>query len=130
MRAYVFQDGNPLPIALTIKTCRILFDVWDEVYRISISQAGLARMDTAAPNLEGVSRRCGSVRNFGLVDRSVLQPWTSYYVAVVVDVDPTWPSFWPWVDQWIANPTGPMIPFNTPTSSRSQMAFRTASFVP
>ncbi|MBI5535618.1 MAG: hypothetical protein HY898_23005 [Deltaproteobacteria bacterium] len=129
MRAYVFQDRTSFPVALTIKTCRIVYDVWDEYYRLSISQSGAASMEARAPNLEGVLRRCGRVTDFGLVDRGMLQPGVSYYVAVVVDVDPT--TMWQHrLDRWIANPTGPMIPFDATTNGISRMTFRTASFLP
>ena len=31
MRAYVFREGETNPVALTVRTCRIVYDLWDEV---------------------------------------------------------------------------------------------------
>ena len=43
MRAYVFREGGSAALAATYKICRVTFDLWDEVYRIEISQTGLVR---------------------------------------------------------------------------------------
>src|ERR1041385_5806331 len=40
MRVYVFREAGGDPIALTAKTCRIVYDLWDEVFRIQLTQPG------------------------------------------------------------------------------------------
>ena len=35
-RAYVFPDRASVPLSLSAQTCRIVFDLWDEVYPTSI----------------------------------------------------------------------------------------------
>src|SRR6185295_18789426 len=40
MRGYVFRESGGDPIALTAKTCRVVYDLWDEVFRIQITQPG------------------------------------------------------------------------------------------
>src|SRR5688572_21518302 len=37
MRGYVFRETGGDPIALTAKTCRIVYDLWDEIFRIQIT---------------------------------------------------------------------------------------------
>ncbi|HVH45601.1 MAG TPA: hypothetical protein VM925_24775, partial [Labilithrix sp.] len=46
MRAYVLREGEPNPVALAVRTCRVVYDLWDEVYRLKISGPGGER-DTA-----------------------------------------------------------------------------------
>jgi len=81
MRAYVFRDGGGPALAATYKTCRVIFDLWDEVYCLEISQTGSLDLVTAYPSLEGVLRRCAEADRLAVVARSVLRPDVSYYVA-------------------------------------------------
>ena len=56
--AYVLRDGGGPWVAATFKTCRVIFDLWNEVYRIELSQAGAPKEDQVSATLEGVLRRC------------------------------------------------------------------------
>ena len=40
MRGYVFRETGGDPIALAAKSCRIVYDLWDEVFRIQLAQPG------------------------------------------------------------------------------------------
>ena len=73
MRAYLWKDGESSPVALAVRTCRIVYDLWDEVYRIKLGEAGRER-DTAVYSIEnGVQRQCAEARDLPVVDRSFLE---------------------------------------------------------
>ena len=40
MRAYVLEEGKDEPVALAVRSCRVTYDLWDEVYRIKITGPG------------------------------------------------------------------------------------------
>ncbi|MCA9586651.1 MAG: hypothetical protein KC657_14950, partial [Myxococcales bacterium] len=61
MRAYLLREGDESPVALAVRSCRVVYDLWDEVYRIKATTTGGER-DGAALNLEGVLRQCAEVR--------------------------------------------------------------------
>ena len=91
MRAYVFREGSSDPIALAIRTCRVVYDLWDEVYRIKVTGPGGER-DLAAINVEGVLRQCAEARDLPVVDRSLLRRGTAHFLGVIVDVNPISPE--------------------------------------
>jgi len=105
MRAYVFEDGTNSLVALSIRTCRIAFDLWDEVYRIRIASSAGQRQ-SAAVNVEGVLRQCAEVRDQPLVDRSLLQPNKSYYLGVLVEVNPVSEEMLNQMHNWVSRPGG------------------------
>jgi hypothetical protein len=105
MRAYVFREGEVNPVALTVRTCRIVYDLWDEVYRLKITGPGVDR-DTAAINVEGVLRQCAEARDLPVVDRPLLTAGRAHFLAVIVDVNPVSPQMLAQMRQWVSRPTG------------------------
>ncbi len=105
MRAYVFRDEDATPVALTVRTCRVVYDLWEEVYRLKITGPGVDR-DTAAINVEGVLRQCAEARDLPVVDRPLLVASKAHFLAVIVDVNPVSPQMLAQMRQWVARPTG------------------------
>jgi hypothetical protein len=105
MRAYVFREGDTNPVALTVRTCRVVYDLWDEVYRLKITGPGIDR-DTAAINVEGVLRQCAEARDVPVVDRPLLTAGRPHFLAVIVDVNPVSPQMLAQMRQWVSRPTG------------------------
>ncbi len=105
MRAYVFREGEATPIALAVKTCRIVYDLWDEIYRIKVTEPGRER-DTAAVNLEGVLRQCAEARDLPVVDRTLLGAGTPHFLGAIVDVNPISPQMLEQMRRWMSRPTG------------------------
>jgi hypothetical protein len=105
MRAYVWKDGESTPTDLVARSCRIVYDLWDEVFRIEITERGGVR-NTAVVNADGVARLCADARDMPMVDRSALTAGQSYFLAVIVDVDPVDPKTLALLRAWVTHPTG------------------------
>jgi hypothetical protein len=105
MRAYVLREGDDAPIALAVRTCRIVFDLWDEVYRIKVSGPGGER-DLAVLNVEGVLRQCAEARDLPVVEKGLLKPDKPHFLGVIVDVNPVSPQMLEQMRTWVARPTG------------------------
>lgn len=105
MRAYVLEEGQTDPLALAVRTCRVTYDLWDEVYRIKLSGPGGER-DTAAINVEGVLRLCTEARDLPIVDKSLLRANKPHFLGVIVDVNPISPQMLEQIRRWVARPTG------------------------
>ena len=105
LRAYVFRDGDAVPVALAVRTCHIVYDLWDEVYRIQVTDPGRTR-DTAAVSVEGVLRQCAEARDLPVVDRSLLKTGSAYFLAAIVDVNPISPQMLEQMRRWMSRPTG------------------------
>lgn len=146
LRAYVFNEAGGPSVALAFKACRVIFDLWDEVYRIEISQAGASDTVAASPTVEGVLRRCAEAERLPVVARAALPPGSKYYVGCIVDVNPLSPDMLDRIKRWVSRPTG--APTSAPgdalfgsfvglfvTATRigaaeRQVMFRTQSFTP
>ena len=105
MRAYVFEEHNDTPVALAVRSCRATYDLWDEIYRLKITGPGGER-DAAAINADGVLRQCAEVKDFPVVDRALLKSGTTYFLGVIVDVNPVSPQMLEQMRRWVSRPTG------------------------
>ena len=105
MRAYVLREGESVPIALAVRTCRVVYDLWDEVYRVRITSADGER-DLAVINPEGVLRQCAEARDLPVADRGLLRAGTPHFLGVIVDVNPVSPQMVEQMRRWVSRPTG------------------------
>jgi hypothetical protein len=105
MRAYVLREGEDSPIALAVRTCRVVYDLWDEVYRLKISSPGGDR-DGAAYNLDGVLRQCGEARDLLVADRTLLATGRPHFLGVIVEVNPVSPQMLEQMRKWVSRPAG------------------------
>ena len=143
LRAYVFPDGGTEPVALGAKSCRIVYDLWDEVFRIQLTQPGGTK-STVAVNLEGVLRQCAEARRLSLVERSVLADDRRYFVAALVEVNPISAEMLERIKRWVTRPNastaiGPgdslfgsfvgLFVTKVPDADR-KVSFRTQAFAP
>lgn len=103
-RAYVFQAGSPQPGALSAKTCRVVYDLWDEVFRIDLHQGG-RRRHTVAVNVEGVLRRCAEARRLPVVPLRTVKTGR-HFVGVIVEVNPVSKKTLERIRRWVALPKG------------------------
>lgn len=85
--AFVLPDQASSPVSVGARSCRVVYDIWDEIFRIQIDEA--ARTTSAiAINVEGVLRRCAEVTRMPLVEHARLRPASTYFVAGVAEVNP------------------------------------------
>ena len=112
MRAYVFEDGRTDPIAnvLAARTCSVVYDLWDEVYRVKIADPTVTDPERerklAAINVEGVIRQCMEPRDLPIVDRALLARGKAHFLGVIVEVNPISESMIKQIRQWVSRPTG------------------------
>jgi hypothetical protein len=103
MRAYVFRQGQDAPLALAPRVCRVVYDLWDEVYRVHISEPGRERDQAAV--LDGVLRLCAEAHDTAVVRRDRLVPGATYFLGVVVDVNPVSAEMIEQMRRWMSRPT-------------------------
>jgi hypothetical protein len=111
MRAYLFEAGATSPIALAAKACNVTYDVWDEVYRIKLTSSEGTR-DPAATftppkgSVEGVLKICAETQDLPIGDRTILRPGASYFLAVIVDLNPVSEEMLAQLQKWVQRPMG------------------------
>jgi hypothetical protein len=104
MRAYVYREGQDTPVALATRVCRLVYDLWDEVYRVHVSEPERER-DQAAVG-DGVARMCTDARDLAVVRRGLLEDKKPYFLGVVVDVNPVSQEIVDQMKRWMSRPTG------------------------
>lgn len=142
-RSYLFRDGEAAPRHLSVKTCRVVFDLWDEVFRIDRQQSG-RRKRTVAVNVEGVLRRCAEATAWPIVSTGDLAARQPHFAAVLIEVNPLSKKMLEQIRRWVARPrgTGSLSPGDSlfgsfvglfvtqvPESDR-MLAFQSQAFVP
>jgi hypothetical protein len=143
LRAFVFEDGSSTPIALAVQQCTVSYDIWDEVYRVTISNPNGQRTHPVV-NIAGLMRECAEAHDLPIVDRSLLKPGVAHFLGVIVDVNPVSEAMLTQMRQWVQRPTGStsigpssalfgafvgLFVRNIGTSDKS-LQFRTQTFVP
>jgi hypothetical protein len=104
MRAYVYRQGEDVPLALATRVCRVVYDLWDEVFRVRVSEAERERDQAAV--LDGVLRLCTEARDLPVVRRAALTAAQPYFLGVVVDVNPVSAEVVEQMRRWMSRPTG------------------------
>lgn len=110
MRGWVFRESGGNAVALTVKSCRVLYDLWDEVFQLTISTPGSPEKPDVALNLEGVLRKCAEAQQLPLTAEQPY-PQEPLYFAAIVEVNPVSPEMVMQVKRWVSRPTG-----SSPTS--------------
>jgi len=105
LRGYVFRESGGEPIALTAKSCRVVYDLWDEIFRIQLTQPG-GQVDAVAVNIEGVLRHCAEARKLPLMERAQMRDDVRYFVAALVEVNPVSQETLDRIKRWVTRPNG------------------------
>ncbi|MBX3187849.1 MAG: hypothetical protein KF819_12575 [Labilithrix sp.] len=105
MRAYLLREGEANPIALAVRTCRVSYDLWEEVYVIKMSGPGGDR-NAGALNVEGVFRQCFQAVKLPIADRSLVAAGKPHFLGVIVEVNPVSPQMIDQMRKWVTRPAG------------------------
>jgi hypothetical protein len=104
MRAYLYADGQSTPVQLAPRVCRVVYDLWDDVYRVHISEPGRDYDQTRL--LAGALQICTEAQNLPVVQLALLTQGQPYFLGVVVDVNPVSQDMLDQMHRWMSRPTG------------------------
>jgi len=100
----VFEVGrSDRPILRTgvWQSCRVTFDVWNDVYRLQIARPDGTK-NVVAVNLEGVLRRCTEARELPI--QGVLATGASVFLAATAEVNPVSQEMLEQIRRWVSRP--------------------------
>jgi hypothetical protein len=143
MRAAVFYEGETTPALITLQTCKVTYVLWDEVYKVQLTKAGVST-DLVLANPAGVERYCATAQDLPIASRSSLRAGARMFLAVVVDVNPVSEDVRQQMRQWMQRPVGAaevgpgdalfsglvLLLFRDVGGSDRTVPFRTRAFVP
>jgi hypothetical protein len=141
IRVAVHDESDGRVVAASARTCRVRFDLWDEVFRVQVEAPGDAR-NLAFLAVDGVARQCAELKEFAVPLRAALVSGRSYFVAVRADVNPADPEMIEHLRRWVTGTspkqTGGETLFGSVlglfvrdfAKSERTIAFRGATFTP
>lgn len=101
MRGYVYRAGGGDPVALTAHSCKVAFDIWNEVFIVVVN--GVTKPPVV--NLNGVYRNCTDMSELPISDRATLKgKGSDYYLAVKVEVNPVSEALQKEIQRWVTRP--------------------------
>ncbi len=103
MRGYILPNGGGDPIALTAHTCTFVWDLWNDVFRVSVD-GGPSKVKI---NMKGVYKECTELVDHPIVERfRVKANPAGYYLAVKAEVNPTDAKKLAQIKAWVTRPAG------------------------
>jgi len=143
MSAYVFREGETNPVMLKVQTCVVSYDLWEDVYRVEVTNAA-GKTSRPVANLGGVERACTTAQDFPIATRASLRVGVAHFLTVKVEVNPVSEEVRAQMRQWMQRPVGAaevgpgdslfsafvLLLFRDVGGSDRTLLFRTRSFVP
>jgi hypothetical protein len=103
MRGYVYPNGGGDPVALTAHTCKIAYDLWNEVYEVVVN----GKKAPPALNMKSLYRLCTDMVDLSIADRALLKGGAAgYQLAVKVEVNPVSEETLQKVQKWVTRSAG------------------------
>jgi hypothetical protein len=106
-RVYAYAERDRDPLAVSALSCRVVYDLWDGVYRIE-RQTEHSDRTVIVPNLEGVLAQCLDVQSMSVGEPGMFarQHESGVYFAVVIELNPLSPDTVQRIRRWLARPAG------------------------
>jgi hypothetical protein len=100
IRVALHDESDGRVVGASARTCRVRFDLWDEVFRVQVEAPGDAR-NLAFLAVDGVARQCAELKDFAVPLRAGLVSGRSYFVSVRADVNPADPEMIEHLRRWV-----------------------------
>lgn len=106
VRVYAFRDGGRT-VAASLQTCRVVYDLWEEIYRVQVQSAEQDR-SVMVPSMKEVLDKCLVTRRLpiGHADNWANRKDEDVYFAVLVEFNPLSQDTVERIRRWLARPAG------------------------
>ncbi|HEV8320521.1 MAG TPA: DUF4390 domain-containing protein [Myxococcota bacterium] len=109
MRVLLFEAGRDEPVSLAVRTVKIRYDLWEEVFLVKASDArGVTSLKLA--RREDAVAAATALDFFPVAPLALADPARVYFVAFRVEVDPTSKEMLEEYTRWITRPPGARPP--------------------
>jgi hypothetical protein len=112
-RFYAYDERGKDPLALSVLSCRVVYDLWETTYRIERQTEAQDKIFTVK-NLDAVARLCLEVDRWPLGEpKSYLKVrGQRVYFAAVVELNPLSQDTVARIRRWLARPSGNQLDGN------------------
>ena len=105
IRVEIFRDGDNRPVARADRHTEILFDLWDERFRVRVLERQGPRDSLARTDAEAIELAT-AFRGFRVVEQSRLLPGVTYRLRFRADLNPISEDLVNEVKRWMVRPPG------------------------
>lgn len=102
--AAVYLSGAKTPVATTVQSCKVTWHVWEEAYRIDLTQPG-TQNTVWTTTVDGVLRRCADARQLLIASRLQAPPGQPVFLEAKVQVNPLSAQLLERIKRWVSRPT-------------------------
>jgi len=98
------REGRQSPVSLAVRTCRVRYELWEEVYEVQIEDHR-GRTSSRLATADEAIAQCTVLHRFPVASLSALEPGT-YSLDVVVELNPVSPELLESIRHWLRSPQG------------------------
>jgi hypothetical protein len=103
---FVYDAGHSVPLAAGGHSCKIVYDLWQGVYRVEYEQLGQAPVALAFRTRAEVIDRCLVMRAFPVGTPADVEHKKKIYVGSLIELNPLSNSTVARIRRWLARPRG------------------------
>lgn len=106
-RVYAYPEAGEEPITVSAMSCRVVYDLWEGVYRVQ-SQSDKSDRSFVANDLATVVRSCLDVRTLAIGDSETFARYRGrrVYFAALVELNPLSPDTVQRIRRWLSKSGG------------------------
>lgn len=106
-RVYAYQESGEKPISAAVSSCRVVYDLWEGIYRVQLSTAARDDSRSAKTSAE-VAGLCLDVQKLALGRASVFERYRgqAIYFAAIVELNPLSPDTVQRIRRWLSRSGG------------------------
>ena len=101
MRVYAYPEDGKRPIAVSALTCRVVYDLWGEGYRVQ-AQSARGERSLSVRGREGIVRSCLTVDDLALGDTFAAHRGKRIYFAAIIELNPLSPETVERIRRWLS----------------------------
>jgi hypothetical protein len=103
LRAFLYRDDRSRPLGVTVRSYRIVYDLWDEQFLVQIDDPQ-GRLNLRLKTVNEAVLRLSHLDAFPLAALPTIESGSRYFVAVIAELNPISPELVTQVRRWLARP--------------------------
>jgi hypothetical protein len=103
---FAYESGRSLPLAAGGHSCKVVYDLWQGVYRVEYEQLGLAPSALAFRTRQEVVERCLIMRAFPVGVAEDVERKKKIYIGSLIELNPLSTATVARIRRWLARPRG------------------------
>jgi hypothetical protein len=104
VRVALQEEGSTEPVAVAFQRAEIVYDIWDERFRVRLTRGTGPEQRLEARTAEEAIARAAAIWQLPVVDAARLRPGTTYVLAFRGDLNPISDELMADVRRWLVQP--------------------------